>query len=143
MKINTYTIDISLEIEVVFIRIWHFVNVYKPSHKKSHFFKIGIFCKKIITLSGSAHLIKKSTFLTTFQFFCTTLTFLHQNWHWQKHLSYCLKVYTTFIYHCTYKFTHLPKNWRILHKMLFFTKRKQRHQKFTLFKNRRYFFKKT
>ena len=111
--------------------------------KKSHFFKIRIFCKKIITFSGSAHLIKKSTFLRKFQFFCTTLTFLHQNWHWQKHLSYCLKVCTTLFYHCTYKFNHLPKNWRFLHKMLFFTKRKQRHQKLTLFKNRRYFFKKT
>ena len=32
-------INIFQETEVVFIRICHFVNVYKPSHKKSHFSK--------------------------------------------------------------------------------------------------------
>ena len=59
-----------------FIRIWHFVNVYKPLHKTSHFTKkIGIFRKKIIIFSSSAHLMKKSTFLPTFQFFFA------QNWH--------------------------------------------------------------
>ena len=35
------------------------------------------------------------------------------------------------------------KKRRFLHKILFFNKTKQRHQKLTLFKNRRYFFKKT
>ena len=84
--------------------------------------------------------MKKSTFLPNFHIFCTILTFLHQNWYWQKHLSLCLKVCTTLFYHCTWKFTHLPQNWRFLHKMLFFTKRNQCHQKLTLFKNRRYFF---
>ena len=49
--------------------------------------KISIFCKKIITFSSSAHLMKKSTFLPKFPFFCTKLTFFHQNWYWQKHLS--------------------------------------------------------
>ena len=67
--------------------------------------------------------MKKSTFLPKFQFFfCTKLTFLHQNWYWQKHLSLCLKVCTTLFYHCTWKFTHLPKNWRFWHKMLFLLK---------------------
>ena len=57
-------------------RIWHFINVYKPSHEKSHFSKkISIFCKKIITFSISAHLMKKSTFLPKFQFFFV------KNWH--------------------------------------------------------------
>ena len=36
-----------------------------------------------------------------------------------------------------------PKTDDFCIKMLFFTKRKQRHQKLTLFKNKRYFFKKT
>ena len=35
-----------------------------------------------------------------------------------------------------------PKTDAFLHKMLFFTKRKQCHQKLTLFKNTRYFIKK-
>ena len=50
------------------------------------------------------------------------MTFLHQNSYWQKHLSLCLKVCTTLFYHCTWKFTHLSKNWRFLHKMLFLLK---------------------
>ena len=53
--------------------------------------KIGIFCNNIITFSSRAHLMKKSTFLPKFHIFCTILTFLHQNWYWQKHLSLCLK----------------------------------------------------
>ena len=64
-----------------FIRIWHFINVYKPSHKKSHFSKNRhILQKKIITFSSSAHLMKKSTFLSKFQFFFA------QNWH------FCTKI---------------------------------------------------
>ena len=117
-----------------------YINLQTRSHI---FLKISIFCKKIITFNISAHLMKKSTFLPKFQFFRTKLTLLHQNWYWQKHLSLCLKVCTTLFYQWTWKFTHLPKNWRFLHKILFFTKRKQCHQKLTLFKNRRYFFKNT
>ena len=66
--------------------------------------------------------MKKSTFLPKFHIFCTILTFLHQNLYWQKHFSLCLKVCTTLFYHCAWKFTHLPKNWRFLHKMLFLLK---------------------
>ena len=44
--------------------------MYINLHTKSHIFlKIGIFCKTIITFSGSAHLMKKSTFLSNFIFF--------------------------------------------------------------------------
>ena len=50
-------------------------------HTKSHIFlKIGIFYKKEITFSSSAHLMKKSTFLPKFQFFFA------QNWH------FCTKI---------------------------------------------------
>ena len=67
-----------------FIRIWHFGNAYKPSHKKSHFSKNKHILqkkkKKTITFSSSAHLMKKSTFLPKFQFFFA------QNWH------FCTKI---------------------------------------------------
>ena len=55
--------------------------MYIKLHTKSHIFlKIGIFCKKIITFSGSAYLMIKSPFLSKFHFFfCTKLTLLNQN----------------------------------------------------------------
>ena len=44
--------------------------MYINLHTKTHIFlKISIFCKKIITFSSSAHLMKKSTFLPKFIFF--------------------------------------------------------------------------
>ena len=43
-----------------------YINLQTRSHI---FLKISIFCKKIITFSSSAHLMKKSTFLPKFQFF--------------------------------------------------------------------------
>ena len=44
--------------------------MYINLHTKSHIFlKIGIFYKKIITFSGSAYLMKKTTFLSKFHFF--------------------------------------------------------------------------
>ena len=85
---------------------------------------------------------QKSTFLPQLQFLFLKLTFLHQNWYWQKYLSHCPKVCTTWFYHYNSKFTHLPKNWYFLHRMTIFHKRKQCHQKLTHYKNRRYFLKK-
>ena len=117
-----------------------YINLQIRSHI---FLKISIFCKKIITFSSSAHFMKKSTFLQKFQFF-----FFAQNWH------FCTKIdinkntchfASKFAWH--YFITELrnslicQENWCFLHKMLFFTKRKQCHQKLILFKNRRYFFK--
>ena len=117
-----------------------YINLQIRSHI---FLKISIFYKKIITFSSNAHLMKKSTFLPKFQFF-----FFAQNWH------FCTKIdinkntchfASKFAWH--YFITELKnslicqENWYFLHKMLFFTKRKQCHQKLTLFKNRRYFFK--
>ena len=62
--------------------------------KNHNFLKITMFCKKIITFSSSAHLMKKSTFLTKFHFlfiylfifffFCSKLNFLHQIWCWKN-----------------------------------------------------------
>ena len=55
--------------------------MYINLHTRIHIFlKISIFCKKIITFSSSAHLMKKSTFLPKFQFFFA------QNWH------FCTKI---------------------------------------------------
>ena len=50
---------------------------------------------------------------------------------WAKSIDFW--VFTAWHYFIT---LHLPKNWRFLHKMLFFIKRKH-HQKLTLFKIRR------
>ena len=63
MKVLTHIqINISLEFDTLLMHI----NL----HTKSHIFlKIGIFYKKIITFSSIAHLMKKSTFLSKFQFF--------------------------------------------------------------------------
>ena len=90
------------------LRNWSFLSefdtllMYINLHTRSHIYlKISIFCKKMIAFSSSAHLMEKSTFLPKFQFFRTKLTFLHQNWYWQKHLSLCLKDCTTLFYHCT------------------------------------------
>ena len=111
-----------------------YINLQTRSHI---FLKISIFCKKIITFSISAHLMKKSTFLTKFQFFShkidtfapkliltETLVTLPQSLH-DIILSMNLEIHS------------FAKKWRFLHKMLFFTKRKQCHQKLTLFKNRK------
>ena len=71
--------------------------------------------------------MKKLTFLPNFHIFCTILTFLHQNWYWQKHLSLCLKVCMT-----------LLRNSIICPKTDAFC-----DQKLTLFKNRKHSFKNT
>ena len=60
---------------MVFIRIWHFVNVCKPSHKKSHFSKNRHILQKIITVSSSAHLLKKVNISPKISIF------LQKNWH--------------------------------------------------------------
>ena len=56
MKINTNKLTYPKKL-IFFIRFRHIV------------LKISIFCKKIITFSSSAHLMKKSTFLPKFPFF--------------------------------------------------------------------------
>ena len=97
--------------------------LYINLHTKSHIFlKIGIFCKKIIIFSSSAHLMKKSTFLPKFRFFLHKIDIFAPKWILTETLLTLPQ--------------SLPQNWCFLHKMLFFTKRKQLHQKLTLFKNK-------
>ena len=118
-----------------------YINLQTRSHI---FLKISIFCKKIITFSSSAHLMKKSTFFPKFQFFfCTKLTLLHQNWYDRNTCHFASKFAWHYFINELRNSLICQKNWHFLHKMLFFTKRKQCHQKLTLFKNRRYFFKNT
>ena len=103
MKINTYTNEHFLRKIEIFIRIWHFVIVYRPKDKKScSFLKASMFYKMIISFSSCAHLMKKSTFLEKFHFLCTKMKFLHENWYWQNYLSLCPK-------NCTTLFITLPK----------------------------------
>ena len=55
--------------------------MYINLHTKSHIFlNISIFCKKIISFTNSAHLMKKSTFFPKLQFFFV------KNWH------FCTKI---------------------------------------------------
>ena len=72
-----------------------YINLRTRSHI---FLKISIFCKKIITFSSSAHLMKKSTFLPKFQFFRTKLTLFAPKLIMTETLSLCLKVCTTLFY---------------------------------------------
>ena len=103
--------------------------MYINLHTKSHIFlKIGIFCKKIIIFSSSAHLMKRSTFLPKFHFFCTKLTFLHQNGYWQKHLLLCLKVCPktdAFCIKCYFllKENNSTKNWHFSKTKIFIKKK--------------------
>ena len=117
--------------KLTYLRNWSILSefdtllMYINLQTRSHIFlKISIFCKKIITFSSSAHLMKKSTFLPKFQFLLHKIDIFAP----KLILTETLVTLTQ----------SLPKNWRFLHKMLFFTKRRQLHQKLTLLKNRRY-----
>ena len=131
-----------------FIRIWHFVNVYKPSHKNSHFLKkkkkIGIFYKKIITFSSRTHLMKKSTFLAKFHFFFA------QNWHFCTEINIdrnTCHFASKFAWH--YLITLLrnsvicPKTDAFCIKCYFLLKQNNATRKLTLFKNRKHSFENT
>ena len=64
---NLTHIQINISKKLVFYQnLTLYINLQTRSHI---FLKISIFCKKIITFSSSAHLMKKSTFLPKFQFF--------------------------------------------------------------------------
>ena len=65
-----------------------YINLQTRSHI---FLKISIFCKKIITFSSSAHLMKSQHFSQTFNLFHKIMTFLHQNWYWQNTCHFASK----------------------------------------------------
>ena len=120
--------------------------MYINFHTKCQIFpKISIFfTKKMIGFSSSGHLMENSTFFLKFHFFFT------QNWHFWKKIDierntchFTPFACTTWFYHVLKNSLICPKTNAFLHKLtFFFSKRKQRHQKLTLFKNKRYFFKK-
>ena len=65
MQINIYPKKLKSFLSE-FVTLLMYINL----HTKRHIYlKIGIFCKNIITFSGSAYLMKKSTFLSKFHFF--------------------------------------------------------------------------
>ena len=69
MKISTFTNKHFLRKIKVFIRFDSFL-MYIDFHTKSqNFLKISMFSNKIFTLTSRAQLLKKSKFLTKFQFF--------------------------------------------------------------------------
>ena len=69
MKISTFTNKHFLRKIEVFIRFDSFL-MYIDFHTKSqNFLKISMFSNKIFTLTSRAQLLKKSKFLTKFQFF--------------------------------------------------------------------------
>ena len=110
--------------------------------KNKHFFT-----KKMISFSSSGHLMENSTFFLKFHFF---FFFLHKIDIFGRKLILRETLVTLTPFACTTWFYHVLKNSLIcpktnafLHKLTFFSKRKQRHQKLTLFKNKRYSFKKT
>ena len=114
-------------------------------HTISHIFvKISIFCKNIITFSSSAHLMKKSTFPPKFRFF------------FAKNYHFCTKIdidrntcHFASMFARHYSMTVLrnslicPKTDVFCIKCYFLLNENSATQKLTLFKNGRYFFKKT
>ena len=109
--------------------------MYINLHTKSHIFlkKIGIFCNKIITFSSSAHLMKKSTFLPKFQFFSHKINIFAPKLDIDRNTCNFASKFTRH-YFITGLGNSLicPKTDDFCIKMLFFTKRKQRHQKLTI-----------
>ena len=62
--------------------------MYIDIHTKSqNFLKISMFSNKIFHSLVEHSCLKKSKFLTKFQFFSQKVTVLHKNWCWEKHSS--------------------------------------------------------
>ena len=80
--------------------------------------------------------MKKSTFLPKFQFFLHKIDIFPPFFffYWQEHLSLCLKFTRHYFITVLRNSLICPKTDDFCIKMLFFTKRKQRHQKLTLSK---------
>ena len=110
--------------------------MYINLHTRSHFFlKIRTFCKKIITFSSSPHLMKKvnispkiSILFAQNWFFCTKIDI-------DRHTCNFASKFTRHYFITGLRNSLIcPKTDDFCIKMLFFTKRKQRHQKLTLSK---------
>ena len=119
--------------------------MYINLHTKTRIFlKISIFCKKIITFSSSAHLMKKSTFLPKFIFFGTKLTFFSTKIDIDRNTCHFASKFARHYFITVLRNSLIcPKTDAFCIKCYILLKRKLRHQKLTLFKNRRYFYKKT
>ena len=110
--------------------------MYINLHTKSHIFlKMCIFCKKIITFSGSAYLMKKSTFLPKFQFFSHKIDIFAPKLILTETFVILPQSLPDIILSLDLEFHSFAQKRTIFaKKFYFFTKRKQRHQKLTLSK---------
>ena len=134
----------------IYLRNWMFFSefdtllMYINLQTRSHIFqKISIFCKKIITFSSSAHLMKKSTFLPKFHFF-----FFAQNWNFctkidinRNNCHFASKFARNYFINELRNSIICPKTDAFCIKYYFLPKENNATKKLTLFKNRRYFFK--
>ena len=119
--------------------------MYINFHTKTHIFlKISIFCKKIITFSSSAHLMKKQHFSQNLYFFGTKLTFFSTKIDIDRNTCHFASKFARHYFITVLRNSLIcPKTEAFCIKCYILLKRKLRHQKLTLFKNRRYFYKKT
>ena len=126
--------------------------MYINLHTKRHIFlKISIFCKKIITFSSKAQLMKESTFLSKFYLFIYLfIYFFAQNWHFftkidiNRNTCHFVSKFARHYFITVIRNSLIcPKTDAFCIKCYILLKRKLRHQNLTLFKNRRYFYKKT
>ena len=119
--------------------------MYINLHTKTHIFlKISIFCKKIITFSSSAHLMKKSTFLPKFIFFWHKIDIFSTKIDIDRNTCHFASKFARHYFITVLRNSLIcPKTEAFCIKCYILLKRKLRHQKLTLFKNRRYFYKKT
>ena len=110
--------------------------MYINLHTRSNFFlKIRTFCKKIITFSSSPHLMKKvnispkiSILFAQNWYFCTKIDI-------DRHTCNFASKFTRHYFITGLRNSLIcPKTDDFCIKMLFFAKRKQRHQKLTLSK---------
>ena len=114
--------------------------MYINLHTKTHIFlKISIFCKKIFTFSSSSHLMKKSTFLPKFIFFFgTKLTFFSTQIDIARNTCHFASKFARHYFINVLRNSLIcPKTDAFCIKCYILLKRKLRHQKLTLFKNRR------
>ena len=101
--------------------------MYINLHTKTHIFlKISIFCKKIITFSSSAHLMKKSTFLLKkLYFWGTKLTFFSTKIDIDRNTCHFASKFAQHYFITVLRNSLIcPKTEAFWHKMLYFTKKK-------------------
>ena len=114
--------------------------MYINLHTKTHIFlKISIFCKKIITFSSSAHLMKKSTFLPKFIFFWHKIDiFFSTKIDIDRNTCHFASKFARHYFITVLRNSLIcPKTEAFCIKCYILLKRKLRHQKLTLFQKQK------